>query len=146
MSRPRIELPAFFSFTTELPVRITDINYGGHLGNDKVLAIVHEARARYLASLGLTELAIGDGTGLIMADAAIEFRAEAHYGDHIRVSLSVMNVGRAGFDMVYLLESLRAGAMVKVAIVRTGMVCYNYPGKKVVSIPQGFRVALGDPS
>jgi len=146
MSRPRIDLPASFPFTTELPVRITDINYGGHLGNDKVLAIAHEARARYLATLGLTELAIGEGTGLIMADAAIEFRAETHYGENIRVSLSVMNIGRAGFDMVYLLETFRAGSPVKVAAVRTGMVCYNYPGKKVVSIPKGFRAAMERPS
>ena len=139
MSRPRITLPASFPFVTDIPVRVTDINYGGHLGNDKVLTLAHEARALYLATLGFTELAIGDGAGLIMADAAIEYRAEAHYGDVLRVSVSVMEPSRAGFDLVYRFETMRSGVMVTVAVVRTGMVCYDYTRKKVVSIPEGFR-------
>ncbi len=142
MSRTRIELPTSFLHTTELPVRITDINYGGHLGNDKVLTLAHEARAGFLDSLGLEELAIGNGAGLIMADAAIEYKAEAFYGDIIRVSISVTNISRAGFDMVYLLQALRPGSVVTIAIVRTGMVCFDYGRKKVVSIPDAFRDAL----
>jgi len=27
---------------------VADINYGGHLGNDKVLSFIHEARLRYV--------------------------------------------------------------------------------------------------
>jgi acyl-CoA thioesterase FadM len=54
-----------------------------------------------------------------------------------------MNIGRAGFDMVYLLEALRSGTPVTVAVVRTGMVCFDYARKKVVSIPPGFRSVMG---
>jgi acyl-CoA thioesterase FadM len=43
MARIKIELPQSFSFTCRIPVRITDINYGGHAGNDTVLSIIHEA-------------------------------------------------------------------------------------------------------
>lgn len=142
MSRPRIEQPGHYPFSTELPLRISDINYGGHLGNDRVLTLAQEARAAYLASIGSTELSIGNGAGLIMADAAIEYKAEAHHGDIIRISVSVMNLSRAGFDMVYLLEKTNGDAPVTVAVVRTGMVCFDYARKKVVSIPEPFRHAV----
>jgi hypothetical protein len=34
MARIKLDLPADFPFAAELRVRITDINYGGHMGND----------------------------------------------------------------------------------------------------------------
>jgi len=49
MARSRIDLPDSFPFGIDIPVRITDINYGGHLGNDAVLGLVHEARIAFLA-------------------------------------------------------------------------------------------------
>jgi hypothetical protein len=39
MARVKIDLPDKFIFKTEIPIRINDINYGGHLGNDAVLSI-----------------------------------------------------------------------------------------------------------
>ena len=48
MARVKLQLPANFLFSTEIPIRISDINYGGHLGNDAVLSIVHEARIQFL--------------------------------------------------------------------------------------------------
>ena len=51
-------------------VRISDINYGNHLGNDSLVSIIHEARILWLKSLNYTELNI-EGTGLIMSDLAV---------------------------------------------------------------------------
>ena len=85
MARIKIDLPDNFSFTTSIQVRITDINYGGHVGNDAILSLVHEARMQFLKQLGYTELEFA-GVGLIMADAAIEFRNELFYGDVVIVS------------------------------------------------------------
>ena len=39
MARIRLSMPEKFIFTTELPVRITDLNYGGHVGNDVFLSL-----------------------------------------------------------------------------------------------------------
>ncbi len=44
MPRVELELPERFQFVTEIPLRITDINYGGHLGNDALLSLLHEAQ------------------------------------------------------------------------------------------------------
>ena len=37
MPRIKLELHEILIYSTEIPVRITDINYGGHLGNDSIL-------------------------------------------------------------------------------------------------------------
>ena len=65
MPRIKIKLPEKFIFRTEIPIRITDINYGGHLGNDSLLSIIHEARVRFLKSLGYSESNV-EGVGIIM--------------------------------------------------------------------------------
>ena len=89
MARVKIELPREFIFKTEIPIRINDINYGGHLGNDAVLSIAHEARLRFLKQHNFTELDAG-GAGIIMVDAAIQYKAEGFYGDIITVEIAVV--------------------------------------------------------
>ena len=103
MARIRIELPAVFKFSASIPIRITDLNYGGHVGNDTILSIIHEARAQFLKSLGYSEKDFG-GTGLIMADVVINFKSELFYGDVVNAAVSLVNISRASFDMVYLLK------------------------------------------
>ena len=45
MGRVKIKFPAENPlFITTIHVRIGDINYGGHVGNDAILSIIHEAR------------------------------------------------------------------------------------------------------
>ena len=58
MTRIKIELPETYLFSTEIPVRITDLNYGNHLGNDAILSLLHEARVRFLAYYGWTESSV----------------------------------------------------------------------------------------
>src|SRR5436190_22276758 len=98
MARIKIDLPGNFTFTTSIQVRITDINYGGHVGNDAVLSLIHEARMQYLKQLGYSELEFG-GVGLIMADAAIEFRNELFYGDTVIVSVACAELSKVSFEI-----------------------------------------------
>ncbi len=135
MARIKIELPEKFSFSCSIPVRITDLNYGDHVGNDTILSLVHEARVQYLRSLGLSELSFA-GVGLIMADAGIEFRNESFYGDIIECSVVATEIGKVNFDLVYKLETTRADKKILIAVAKTGMVCYNYDLKKVAAIPE----------
>ncbi len=134
MQRVLIELPSQKIFSCTIPIRITDINYGNHLGNDAVLSILHEARVQYLASFGCTELEVGD-VSLVMADAMIEFKQQGFYGDVLNIQLFIGNVHRAGFDLYYSLSTTRHNKVILIAKAKTGMVCFNYTNKKVVSIP-----------
>ena len=145
MARIRIELPGNFSFTTSIPVRITDLNYGGHVGNDTVLTIIHEARVRFLQSHGYKELSF-EGVGMIMSDVGIEFKNELFYGDTVIASVAVGEFTKAGFDLFYKLEKIAGDSSnekkVLVALAKTGMVCYDYDAKKIVAVPEKARVKL----
>jgi acyl-CoA thioesterase FadM len=70
MERIKINLPEAFSFSTNIPVRITDLNYGGHVGNDAFLSLLHEARMQFLQQFGYSEMNV-EGVGLIMSDVGI---------------------------------------------------------------------------
>jgi acyl-CoA thioester hydrolase len=135
MARVRIELPAKFSFTTVIAVRITDLNYGGHVGNDSVLSLLHEARVQFLHHHGYGELDLA-GVGLIMADVSIEFKNELFYGDALRASVAASEFSRVGFDLFYKLEKQIGEKWVPVALARTGMVCYDYTLKKIAAVPK----------
>lgn len=135
MTRPTLVLPETVDFSVDIAIRISDINYGGHLGNDSVLAIVHEARIGFLAQHGYTELQCA-GTGLIMADALIVFRSEAFHGDVLRADVSVGEVSGAGFQLYTRLVNRATQA--EVARVRTGMVFFDYARRRPVPVPEEF--------
>lgn len=139
MAKIHINTPLNVLFTTELTVQIADINYGGHLANDAVLRLCHEVRMRWLAGKGWSELNAG-GAGLIMTDAAVQYRAQAHHGDVLRVVLGVEDVGGGRFALLYLLERVSDGLMV--AQVRTGMACFDYAAQKPVRLPLELKNAL----
>ncbi len=141
MARIKIEQPATYSFSTTIPVRITDVNYGGHVGNDTVLSLIHEARMQFLKSLGYTEMNLA-GTGMIMADVAIEFKSELFYGDIVIASVAANDLSRVGFDLVYKLEKESEGKRPLVAIAKTGMICFDYEKKKIASLPDEARQRL----
>ena len=142
MARIKINLPATFPFQCKIPVRITDVNYGGHVGNDAILSIIHEARMQFLQQAGYSETQF-DTTGLIMADVAIEFKSELFYPEIIIASVAVHEVTNIGFEVVYLLEKEEDGKLVTVARAKTRMICYDYQGKKIVAVPEGSLLKLG---
>jgi acyl-CoA thioester hydrolase len=137
MARIRIDLPEPFTFSTRISIRITDLNYGNHVGNDTVLSLIHEARVQFLKHYGYAELQL-EGVGLIMSDAGIEFRSELFYGDIVTAFVKTGEFSRSGFDLYYKL--MKDDSIV--AIAKTGMVCYNYDTKKVVSVPSAVKEKL----
>lgn len=124
-------------FETEIPVRISDINYGGHLGNDSALSIAHEARIRFLASMGYTEKDI-EGKSVIMNDAAAVYRSESFYGDILLVSVNAGDFSGTGFDICY--KIVRKKDRKEIARIKTGMVFFDYGTGKIVKIPEAFRL------
>lgn len=135
MPRTRLELPAEFPFSTEIPVRISDINYGGHLGNDAALGILHEARIRFLSGMGYTEHDIG-GKGIIMTEALVLYRAEVFHGDLLTVEIAVGEFEPHGCAFLYRVSSARCG---KEALrARTHVAFFDYQARKVTRVPEEF--------
>ena len=136
MGRVKLVLPDEYVFTTEIALRVSDINYGGHLGNDAVLSLCHEVRVRLFASHGFTELDV-DGVGILMVDAVIVFRSEAFYGETLVGDVAVCNFSRTGCDLFYLLRAKSDGR--EVARAKTGIVFLDYSNRKIRPVPQKFR-------
>ena len=136
MPRVKIDLPEQFSFTTEIPLRVSDINYGGHLGNDAVLSIAQEARMRFLRSFGWSERDVA-GVGIIMADAVVVYRAEAFYGDVISIGVAVDDIQAVGCDLLY--RMVNSATSKEIARVKTGIVFFDYGIHKPARVPAVFR-------
>ncbi len=135
MVRIKLELPAEFSFRTSLAVRVTDLNYGNHLGNDAVLGMVHEARVRWFASMGYSELDV-EGVGILMADCAIVYRSQGFLGERLTVAVAVGPFSRTGCDLFYLLTKADG---TELARAKTGIVFFDYQAQAVRPVPEGFR-------
>ena len=132
MARVKVSLPASFGFAVAIPVRITDLNYGAHLGNDALLSILHEARVQFLASLGTTEFDGASQQGFIMVDVAIEYKGEAFHGDVLHLQLAANDPNKYGFDIVYHVKN-QAGK--EIARAKTGMLCFDYATRKLRALP-----------
>ena len=139
MERIKINLPDTFTFSINLTMRITDLNYGAHVGNDTFLSLIHEARQQFLMQYGYKELDFA-GYGLILADAAIEYKKELNYGDEIKISVAAVDFDKYGFDLYYKVEIVTASQTILAGKAKTGMLCYDYEKKKLVAIPEEAKL------
>lgn len=116
-------------------VRVGDINYGNHMGNDKALLVFHDARLRFLEAFGFSEKDIG-GPGIIMRDAHIAFRKEVFLHEILIVDVGVEDVTSTSFNLIYTVR--RESDNVVVFTGSTGLVAFDYGLRRVVRIPEKF--------
>ncbi len=135
MERIKIHLPETFSFSTKIIIRITDINYGGHVGNDTFLSLAHEARQQFLQHHGYEELNI-KGYGLIIADAGIEYKHELKHKDEIIISVAAANFDKVSFDLFYKIELIKNEEKILAGKIKTGMILFDYTNNKKISLPE----------
>jgi acyl-CoA thioester hydrolase len=135
MPRIKIELPETFPFSTEITVYIGHINYGHHLDNALLLSLVSEARVRFFKSLGYTEMDV-EGAGIIVADAAVQYLAEAFHGDVLVFELATSDFNKYGCDLTYRIREKQSGR--EIARGKTGILFFDYAIKRPVAVPAGF--------
>jgi acyl-CoA thioester hydrolase len=138
MARIKVTIPERTHFTATIPVRVTDLNYGNHLGNDALLSILHEARMQLLGHFGWSELQIG-GASMIMADVAIEYKGEGFYGDVLTINLAFDDISKYGFDITYHVLNQHGK---EVARAKTGMLCFNYSERKLMTLPDEVKAKI----
>ena len=139
MARIQIRLPSQFAFSTSITLYQSHLNYGGHLDNALLLTLVSEARVRFFKSLGYTELDV-EGVGILVADAALQYRSEAFHGEVMVIRLGATDLGRKGFDMVWSMNE--QSTQREVARGKTGIVFFDYASRKVAPMPEVFREKL----
>ena len=138
MARIKIEIPEKIHDRLRISVRITDVNYGNHMGNDALVGIIHEARVQWLDKMGYNEMNI-EGASIIMSDLAVCYLSESFYGDQLDISIAIGEISSAGFELYYLIETVREEKKITIAKAKTGIVFYDYKAKKIATIPDNFK-------
>lgn len=149
MARVKLDLPDCFSFSTELDVRVSDINYGNHVGNDRMVSLLHEARLRFMREHDFGEFNIA-GLGIMVTDVVVSFMAESFVGEDLTIRVGLYDFNKYGCDVAYQVENHAADKIV--AKAKTGIVFFDYDERKIARIPKAFlercapaQLALSEP-
>lgn len=140
MAHIHIELPEQLPFSTEITLYLSHMNYGGHLDNALLLTVVSEARARFFQALGYSELNV-EGVGIIVADAALQYRSEAFHGEVMVVRMGAADFGRKGCDLLWRMNERTSQR--EVARGKTGIVFFDYATRQSALVPPAFGERLG---
>jgi YbgC/YbaW family acyl-CoA thioester hydrolase len=141
MARVAIQLPDLFIYETDMVVRVSDLNYGNHVGNDSILTLMQEARTLFYRNRGFeSEVKLEGSIGQIVADAAIVYKSESFLGDTLRIQIAVGEHHKYGFDLFYRITQRKTGK--EVALGKTGIVCFDYDKRKMVSTPTSILAKL----
>lgn len=138
MARVRFELPDTYFFSTELDVRIQNINYAGHVGHDAFISLLHEARIRFFHHIGYTEADV-EGCATIISDLAVVYKAQALHRDRLTCEIAAGEFNKYGCDIFYRMTHARNNTLILEA--KTGIVFFNYLENKVTRMPRGFAKA-----
>ncbi len=141
MARVELNLPDKYLYATEIAVRASDLNYGNHLGHDRLLTLMQDARVEFYRSLGFkNELNLEGPVGHVIADVVVQYKSESFLGDKLVINISVTDFNKYGFDMYYLVQN--AATRKEVARAKIGMVCFDYETRKIARIPEILKGKL----
>jgi len=115
------------------------MNYGGHLGNDTLLSLIHEARVAFLTSLGQSEKNCF-GISLIIGDTAIVYQNEAFAGDQLKIEVQAGETSQSGFRLFFRVT--RTKDQTAIALVENGIVGYDYQTRRIQALPQALLTII----
>lgn len=137
MARVALQLPDKFIFETSLTVRVSDLNYGNHVGNDRMLTFMQEARVHFYQHLGYkNEMHFEGAIGHVVADVVVVYKSESFLGDVLTIQIAVDDFNKYGFDMFYRVLNKHTGK--EVAHAKTGLVFFDFEKRKVAAFPATF--------
>ncbi len=121
-------------FETEYKVIVSDINYGGHMGNERALIIFQQARMEWLNSIGYDEADI-EGKGLIQLESHVYYLKEVFMGEKLLCRITGVQPERITFNIEY--EIIKENNEVAIKGT-TKMAVFDYEKKKIARIPKEF--------
>ncbi|HET8861199.1 thioesterase family protein [Marivirga sp.] len=135
MSRIKIDEPDNYLFKAKITTRITDLNYGGHVGNDRIFSFMHDARVQFIKSLGYKDEMDFDGLGNIQTDAAITYKAEVFAFEDLTIEVGLKDFNKYGCDFIYRFNK-SDGTLA--ALGKTGIIFFDYEKRKIAQMPKSF--------
>ncbi|MCP1314627.1 MULTISPECIES: thioesterase family protein [unclassified Halomonas] len=139
MARMTLDFPeALVIHRHSLSVRITDMNYGRHLGHDALVSLLAEARACALASLGFPEWDLA-GYPSVVADLTVTYQQEARFPEPLAVETAIPDPdGKA----LVVHHRLRNADGATVATARVTLLLVDLETRRPVAVPSDFTRAL----
>lgn len=128
-------------FSTVIEVRISDINYGQHLGHDSLVSYLHEARLRFLKKLGYSELDI-EGLGILVTQLVVNYLAEAFYADKLVIQIEMASTSKTSLQLIY--QAFEQDSNKEIARAVTTVTFFDYHKSKVARIPAAFSELVGN--
>lgn len=141
MSRVKLSESVEYEFSYHVTVQARDENSAGHLDHNALVGIIHDARANIFHSLGIKESNLGDGrTGIIMADLAVNYKAEVFAFERLSVESSFGQFDQNSFRIFHRVRKDNGKCLV--ALVETGFVIYDYLKRSIAHMPESFHRAI----
>lgn len=131
-----VEMPSYYPFTFEMPIRKTDIAMDIHVSFASILDIVFEGHIRFFEFVGhkVTDVY---GKSLIFANAIILYKGELLADDRVTISVRADNFFEKGCDLFFRLS--KDGGKIPVADVKIRMLFFDYEIRKVALVPEEFK-------
>lgn len=129
-------------FATELTVRISDINYGNHLGHDSLITLLQEARLKFLHQFHYSEINT-EGCALFVTNLAVNYFKEAKHGDKLFFSLGWGNFSNISMEMLYQVFNDKQKEIARAITLHTFI---DLEKRTVTKIPPLFLQAMNYPA
>lgn len=136
MARVQIDLPESFAFATDIPVLIQHINVANHLANEQLIALLNEARLRYMKTLPFEQYGIKGGA-FINADLAVIYKGEGRYGDTLHIEIAAQDFSRYGCDFIYRVTTVADQRLI--AIAKTAILHFDYDKGRLAPVGDTFQ-------
>ena len=119
-------------FKINLSVRISDINYGGHLGHAELIKITHQARLKFLSAYALKESNL-NRAGIIVKHLIVDYKGEAFFEDLLTISIKISEITKTSCTFFYKIDK---DINKPVATVQELVLFMNYEKRRLVRVPQ----------
>lgn len=140
MAKLRLKEAGSYEYEYKTEVKVRDVNYGGHLSNDAVVGLMHEARLSMFGSQGCSELDLGDGkTGTILVELGVNYKAQGYMNDKISIFCHIDDVMSTSFKIYYKITK----GDVLMCLAETKIAAFNYDANELAPIPEVFLEKFG---
>lgn len=140
MAKLRLKEAESYEFEYKTEIKVRDVNYGGHMSNDAVVGLMHEARLAFFGSQGCTELDLGDGkTGTILAELGVNYKAQGYMNDKVSIFCHIGDVKSTTFNIYYKMTK----GDVLMCLAETKIAAFDYDANELAPIPETFLEKFG---
>ena len=123
-------------FSTQIRVRIENLNYGNHLSFNSLASMIQETNVQWLKSIhrDATEIDIENNTGWVMKEIHINYLSEGFYNDEIIFDVYLNEAKKTYLVFEYKIYNLTAGKDIATAACKLAFV--DKINRSIACIPQ----------